>query len=131
LSAGATLVLPSFARLFLRDARAAVEVQQYAQAQFVEREMFATADRTAIVLVTCLLERRVVLLADVGLRDRVRHGAWDAVIARMTPLLRARQTGAAVLAGLDHIGEILKAAGFGPGPRPNTFADPPIEVRAP
>ena len=129
--AALTLYVPAFARLFLRDTRAELEVRQYAQMQFLAREMFATPDRTAILLLTSLLEHRVVLLPDTGMAARVAPVAWDAAIARMTPLLRAGRTGAAVLAGLDAIGDALARAGFRRGEGGNRFPDPPVEVRAP
>ena len=130
-SATVSLYVPAFARLFLRDARAALEVTQYAEVQFLGREMFATPDRTAVLLLASLLERRVVLLADSGLRRRIHQHAWDTVIARMTPLLRERKTGAAVLAGLDAMETILRQAGCVAGNTGNRFPDPPVEVRAP
>ena len=126
-----TLYVPAFARLFLRQSRAELEVRQYAEMQFLAREMFATPDRTAILLLTSLLEHRIVLLPDRGMAARVAPSAWDAVIARMTPLLRSRETAAAVLAGLDAIGEILAAKGFRRGEGGNRFPDHPVEVRAP
>ena len=60
--------MPAFARLFLRKSRAAVEVLQYAKMQFLDRELFATPNRTAILVLVSMLERRVVILADKGLR---------------------------------------------------------------
>lgn len=126
-----TLYVPAFARLFLRQSRAELEVRQYAEMQFLAREMFATPDRTAILLLTSLLERRIVLLPDRGLGARIAPSAWDAVIARMTPALRARQTATAMLAGLDAIGEILAAKQFRRGESGNRFPDHPVEVRAP
>jgi putative membrane protein len=133
-SAVLAIYVPAFARLFLRRTRAELEVEQYARIQFLDREMFATPDRTAILLLTSLLEHEIVLLPDRGIAARVSAAAWDVVIARMAPLLRSRQTAAAVLAGLDVIGEILAGKGFCRGessPGGNRFPDPPVEVRAP
>lgn len=121
---------PAFARLFLRDSRASLEVSQYAKVQFLERELFATPTRAAVLLVVSLLERRVVILADQDLRARVTASEWDAAIARMTGPLRAGNVGAAVLAGLDGIAAAL--AGKAIPPRAgNAFGDGPIEDAAP
>lgn len=135
LGAGAACALfsvasPAFARLFLRDSRAALEVSQYAKVQFLERELFATGTRCAVLLVVSLLERRVVILADTGLRTRVTAAEWDAAIARMTAPLRAGQVGAAVLAGLDGIAAALAGKSIARGPG-NAFGDTPIEGAAP
>ena len=72
----ASVYVPAFARLFLRDSRATLEVSQYAKVQFLERELFATPERTAILVLVSLLERRVVILPDTGLprASRWRNG---------------------------------------------------------
>lgn len=122
--------MPAFARLFLRESRATLEVSQYAKVQFLERGLFATATRTAVLLTVSLLERRVVILADRGLDARVGAAEWDAVIARMTGPLKARRVGDAVLAGLDGIGTLLRGKGIARGTG-NTFGDAPVESDGP
>jgi putative membrane protein len=118
--------VPAFTRLFLRDARAALEVAQYAKAQFLDRELFATPERTAILVVVSMLEHRVVILADKGLDAHVGREQWDAVISRMTVRLRAGDCGAAVLAGLDGIGELLAGKAI-PRALANRFGNSAIE----
>ncbi|MCC6193714.1 MAG: TPM domain-containing protein [Burkholderiales bacterium] len=103
----AAVYVPAFARWFLRDTRAAGEVLQYAKTQFLERELFAAPNRTAILVLVSMLERRVVILADKGLQAHVSTAQWDAVVARMTERLRAGECGGAILAGLAGIGEAL------------------------
>lgn len=125
LCALASVYFPGFARLFLRDARAALETSQYAKVQFLDRQLFATRTRTAILVLVAMLERRVVILTDVGLRDAVTVAEWDAVIAKMTEQLRARAPRDAVLAGLDAIDGLLESKGIVRGD--NAFADAPVE----
>jgi putative membrane protein len=123
-----TVYLPAFARLFLRESRAALEVQQYAKVQFLEREVFATPERTGILLLVSLLERRVVILPDKGLHARVSVAEWNAVIARMAGSLRDGMTGAAVLDGLAGLSELLVSKGFTCATGvANLFANAPIE----
>jgi len=126
LCALASVYLPGFARLFLRDSRAALEAQQYAKVQFLDRQLFATRERTAILVLVAMLERRVVILTDTGLRDAVPAAEWDAVIARMIAPLRAHAPRDALLAGLDAIGDLLSAKGIVRGDG-NAFADVPVE----
>jgi len=125
LCALATVYVPAFARLFLRKSRAAVEVAQYANDQFLQRELFATPTRTALLVVVSLLEHRVVILPDKGLRAHASAAQWDGVIARMTPRLAAGATGAAVTAGLDAVAELLGGKPLPRGPA-NLFADAPV-----
>jgi putative membrane protein len=122
----ACVYVPSFARLFLRPARAAVEVAQYAKTQFLDRGLSATKERTAVLVLVALLERRVEIVADVGFGDFVSRAEWDAVIDIMGEHLRAGRTRDALIAGLDAIGELLagkRIAARGA----NRFADGPIE----
>ena len=62
---------PLFARVFLRPHRAETEARQFAQTHFLEREIFATPQRTGLLMLIGLYERRVVILPDTGLRRAV------------------------------------------------------------
>ena len=126
LCALACVYVPSFARLFVRESRATLEVAQYAKTQFLDRQLFATPQRTAILVLVSLLERRVVILADIGFREHVSAADWDAIIARMTEKLKSGATGAAVLAGLNGIGELLSGKHFARGAG-SVFANAVIE----
>jgi putative membrane protein len=133
LGVGATCALlavyiPAFARLFLRESRAELEVQQFARAQFLEREVFAAPGRTGILLLVSLLERRVVILPDKGLHARVSAADWNVVIERMAGALREGMPGAALLDGLAGISELLASKGFTCATgAANLFANTPIE----
>ncbi len=122
-----TVYVPAFARLFVRASRAALEVQQLAKAQFLERQLFATPGRTAVLLLVSVFERRVVILPDTGLHPRVSAAEWDAVITRMTGSLRDGKAGAALLDGLAGVSELLHAKGFTCITPPSVFGNRPIE----
>ncbi len=127
---GAVFV-PAFARLFLRKSRAELEVAQFADVQFLQRELFATPARSAVLILASLLEQRVVIRADTGLHGKVAVAEWDAVIARMVPALRAGTPGAAMLAGLAALRELFAAKSLAPTAHENRFPDRPIEERDP
>ncbi len=129
-AAAASVYVPAFARLFLRESRAALEVGQYAKVAFLERGLAATATRTAILVLVSLFERRVVIVADRGLDAHVSAAEWDGVIARMTERLRSRNVADAILAGLDGIGELLRGKGIARGTG-NVFGDAPVESEGP
>jgi putative membrane protein len=130
LCALASVYVPGFARLFLRDSRATVEAAQFAKTQFLDRELFATPGRNAVLVLVAMLERRVVILPDTGLRDAVIAAEWDGVIARMTAQLRAGAPRDALLAGLDAIGDLLAGKGIVRGDG-TAFADAPVEDAGP
>ena len=123
--------VPACTRMFLRTSRAELEVAQFADVQFLQRELFATPSRTAVLMLVSLLERRVVIRADVGLHAKVTAAEWDAVIARMVPALRAGIPGTAMQDGLAAMRELFATKGFTPTTHENRFGDRPIEARDP
>lgn len=102
-----TVMMPRFAKLFLSDYRAEVEVQQYAKALFLDRELFATRQRTGVLLLVSLFEHRVVILPDKGLDERLTEDDVNNMIAAMTSLLKRRQIPQAFDAGLDYLARVL------------------------
>ena len=119
--------VPAFARLFLRASRADLEAHQFAKVKFLERDLFATPGRTAILLLVSVFERRVVILPDTGLHAWVSTSEWDAVIARMTASLGAGRAGAALLDGLAGMSELLQSKGFTCATPAGVFGNAPIE----
>jgi len=126
----AAVFVPAFARLFLRAARSELEVRQYAQALFLERELFRTRGRCGILLLVSLFERRVELLPDTGFGDRIAPADWAGVVARMTPQLAQRRPAAALLEGVAALAELLERRGYRAAPDDrNELPDRPIESR--
>ena len=109
-----TAIWPGWARCFLDKTRAASEMQQYGQTLFVEREVFATRDRTGMVLLVGLFERQVVILTDSGVDVRLPSGALQTVIDAMTPLLKQGDRFQALMQGVATMEETLYQAGFEP-----------------
>jgi len=66
------IFVSGFARLFLPRYRSEVEVRQYAESLFLQRELFATAERTGILLFVSFFEGRAVILPDRGLTGRLK-----------------------------------------------------------
>ncbi|MBN1661962.1 MAG: TPM domain-containing protein [Deltaproteobacteria bacterium] len=121
LSAGAGLTLlcvliPPVARLFLSLQRAEAETRQYAESLFLSRQMFAAADRRAVLILIGLFERRIVILPDTGLADQLQAGATGRVIDGMRAHLRAGRLAKALEAGLESLEALIRREGPSPGP---------------
>jgi putative membrane protein len=108
-SALLTVVWPGFARLFLDRNRAEAESRQYAESLFLKRELFATKDRSAILLFVSFFEREVVVLPDTGLAKRLGNSALQAIIGRMTTALARGQVSTALDQGLLGLEEALSS----------------------
>jgi putative membrane protein len=115
LAALASMLVPGFGRLFIRDGRMQEEVRQRAEVVFLARELFATPGRDAILVLVSRFERRVVVVPDVAWRGRVSTAEWGAVVERMTPLLAGDRIVDAFVAGFDAIGALVEATGAGGG----------------
>jgi putative membrane protein len=129
-SALLTVFVPPFARLFLRPTRRDLEVRQHAQSLFLRRELFKTRNRTGVLILVSLFERRVEILADTGFESRVSEGEWASVVARMTPRLREARPFHAFEEGLAAIEDLLTSKGVQLGAGADEgLSDRPIEER--
>src|SRR5258706_3959455 len=120
---------PTFARLFLQRDRAHTEVRKYAQVLFLERELFATKERNAVLILASLYERVVVVWPDTGYRDRVGASDWRRVVNPMLPPMRAGRMSEALAAGLAALETVLVEKGCHWEAGANVFPDRPIERR--
>jgi putative membrane protein len=111
-SALLAVFVPAYARFFLRSTRRDAEVRRYAEALFLRHELFRTRERNGILILVSCFERKVEILADVGLHRRVSDAEWRPVIARMTPRLRERRFAEALQEGLAAAEELLAAKGL-------------------
>jgi putative membrane protein len=129
-SALVAIFVPAYARLFLRTTRRDSEVRHYAESLFLRRKLFKTQSRNGILVLVSVFERKVEILADSGLHDRVGDPDWRTVIARMTPHLAAGRPAEALRQGLERLEELLVAKGLHGTPvQKNELADRPIEER--
>jgi len=117
-----------FERLFLQRERAEGEARQRAKALFLERELFATPDRSAVLLFASRYERVAVVLGDRGYDGRVSAAEWDGVVAAMTSRFSDGDATTAFIAGFDALEALLIEKGFhGNGERRNILPDRPLE----
>lgn len=122
------IFVPAFARLFLSKLRAETEVRQYAQAFFLERQLFRTRKRLGVLILVSKFEHRVEVIADIGFDGRVAAAEWGSVIPPMVPLLREGRPHDALLAGLDALDGLLQQRGFaGDGSGANELPDATVE----
>jgi putative membrane protein len=105
-----SIFVPDFARMFLRVHRTEVETRQYAESLFLSREMFATRKRKSVLLLVSLFERRVVVLPDSGLKEKMNQQAIENIIGHMRPYLSTGRTAQALKAGLEKLEEILSGS---------------------
>ncbi len=130
LSALLTVILPAFARWFVSPSRREAEVERYARAAFLDREMSQTRNRVGILILVSLFERKVVVLPDSGVADRLKTDALEQVVERMRPHLSKGRRYQVLADGLAELEEAFLAAGFTEAPAaPDEIADELVQER--
>ena len=101
------------ARLLIGDEALMSRVEGRAAEAFVDEEVFATRDRTGILIFVALFEHRVLVTADEGIRKRVGDGAFDEVASGIAEGIRTGRPAAALIEAVGACAEILRGHGAG------------------
>lgn len=79
-----------------------------AEAAFLEEEVFATRDRTGILIFLALFERRAVILADEGIHRSVPEGEWRQVVDDVVRGMKAGRAAKALVEAVTRCGGLLE-----------------------
>lgn len=82
-------------------------VEQRARATFLEHELFATRERTGVLILLSELEQRVAILGDVGVDAHVKADGWQAHVARMIAAIGRGHAADGICEVIGAIGEVL------------------------
>jgi putative membrane protein len=122
LAALAALV-PAFGRFFLDRVRARSEALQYGESMFLERELFRTRGRRAVLVVMCRFEGLAVVLADSGLAQYAPPAKLGAIGAEAGAIMRRGDMAGAFELAFSRIEALLAAHGMRPEARENALDD--------
>jgi putative membrane protein len=84
-------------------------VYRRAREVFLQEEVFDTQERTGILIYVSVLERRVEVLADSGIRLAVPPLEWEEVAALMEGAFAAGTPGAGLVSAVQKCGSILES----------------------
>jgi putative membrane protein len=101
------LLSPALRRLILARGKAADEVMERALRAFRAHRLSRTRDRTGILILISLLERRVQVLADEGINARVAQGTWDEVVEIILDGIASGTAGEAICRAIRRCGDLL------------------------
>lgn len=120
--------LPIVIRFVTSRERMAHKVALRAEQAFYKHGLHNTKGRTGILILVSLLERRVHVLADKGLNDRVPAGTWDGLVKGIIDGIRTGQATNALCASIATCGALLAhVSPVGSGDNPNELPDRLIE----
>jgi len=120
---------PVIDRLVISKKSMEKKVRSNALRFFVESGICDTMDRTGVLLFISVLERRVELIADNGINNKVAPDTWDRIVSSMIRGIKEKRISEAIVEAVNEIGEIL--AEHVP-PRENDIneiADGPVELK--
>ncbi|MEF8815176.1 MAG: hypothetical protein V5A58_00140 [Salinibacter sp.] len=99
-------------RLLAGADRLDATVHRRAMQAFVEEEVFATRDRTGILLFVSLREHRIEVLGDAGINQRVDPEDWAEVVARIRRGIRNDNLSEGLVEAVEMCGRLLQQKGI-------------------
>lgn len=130
-AAAAALIRP-VGRLLLDGIRAQAEARQYALGIFVEREVFRTRARNAVLLLVARFEGVAVILPDTGLARYAPAEELEQIASAMGFALKAQGAVTAFERGFEGLGTSLRRHGYrAEGARENVLDDTVLAEQGP
>jgi putative membrane protein len=106
-----THFVPSLQRLFAGTHLMEIRIQQRAAQAFIAEEVFATRDRSGILIFLSLLERRVLVLGDSGINAKVNQSDWDGVVNTIVSGIKRGTPADGLIAAIEECGRLLERHG--------------------
>jgi len=100
--------LPGLHRRLIHPDEMAAEVGEKAMLSFFELGVHRTRDRTGILILISLFERRVQLLADEGIHVRVPEVTWEEIVQTITAGLHEGNACEALCTAIGRCADILE-----------------------
>jgi putative membrane protein len=99
--------LPALLRRLTPNAVKGAAVERAAQLAFVQHSVFATRDRTGVLILLSEQEHKVAILGDEGIHRRVQDVGWQGYVATIVQAIRAGKPGEGVCEVVDALAEVL------------------------
>jgi putative membrane protein len=98
---------PSVKQRLIARERIAEAIHVRGLAAFTAHGLHYTKAHTGILILASLLERRVIVLADKGINEKVAAGTWDEVVQIITTSLKTGDACNGFCAAIERCGDIL------------------------
>jgi putative membrane protein len=122
--------LSPFIRFFMSRERMAFKVRRRAELAFYEHGLHKTREGTGILIMASLLERRVQVLADRAINERVPPGTWDNLVQEMIREITDGRPTEAFCRAIARCGDLLSQHfPAAPGDNPDELADDLIQEK--
>lgn len=98
---------PWCVRLLTPDRRMAMKVRLRAESAFYKHGLHRTREATGVLVLLSLLERRVQILADQAINERVPPGTWDEMVTDLVEGIRGGRPADALCRAIRRCGDLL------------------------
>ncbi|MDH3727358.1 MAG: hypothetical protein OER77_07485, partial [Myxococcales bacterium] len=99
------------ARRLIDDDALSSRVEGRAAEAFLEEQVFATSERTGVLIFVALFEHRVLVLADEGINERVDATAWDDISNELAFGIRRGTPAPALIRAVERCADLLSEHG--------------------
>ena len=95
-------------RLFVYAKEKEEEVSEGAMAAFYESGLYRTRDETGVLIFISVFERKVWVLADRGINDKVDPHEWEHIVGDLGKGIKAKRQCEAIVEAIGKIGKLLQ-----------------------
>lgn len=101
------LNIPALDRLIIPEHIKTNRVYARALRHFVECGIYKTAERTGVLIFVSILERKVFVIADSGIAEKVKQTEWENVCKTITDGFKSKKPAEAFCSALKQCGKML------------------------
>ena len=98
---------PGLKRFFISNREIEEEVEEAAFTAFYREGLHRTRDETGVLVFISVFERRVWVLADRGINEKVKEGQWDEPVRIIVEGIQRGRQADAICEAVEKIGDIL------------------------
>lgn len=103
--------VPTLRRVLAGNALTERRVAQRAAEAFIAEEIFATRERTGILIFLSLFERKVLVVGDSGINTKVQQSEWNTIVHTIIEAIRAGKPADGLVQAIEQCGFLLQRAG--------------------
>jgi putative membrane protein len=100
--------IPAIKRIFLSNRQVDEEVEEAAITSFYGEKLYRTRHENGILLFVSVLERRVWILGDAGINEKIYPDQWQEIVEKLTKGIRDGHQCEALCQSVTCVGDILK-----------------------
>lgn len=99
---------PSLLKYFIPEFYKTVAVKKNAFTKFYEHKLYKTRDETGILFLISLFERKLYILADRGIYNKISQNTLDEYAKKLSKGIKEKKTAESLIEIIDEIGNILE-----------------------